>query len=128
MPARQDLQRRTPRSPKEYTVDEAVKLHSTPAGPGGPPRTMAAYEHTLGKLKDFCKDRSIVYLGRFGQVEFWAFVNTMNHLSKKTVYDRMVIVQQLFKWCCEVAEILAKNRIRKLAEEAGVEETAVLHP
>lgn len=102
-------------APKEYTVDEAVQLYlDTCRARRLKPRTMTAYDYTLGKLTEFCKDRSIVYLARFGQVEFWAFVSTMKHLAKKTVYDRMVIVQQLFKWSCEHAEIIQKNPIRTL--------------
>jgi hypothetical protein len=102
-------------APKEYTVDEAVKLYlDTCRARRLKRRTMAAYGYTLGKLTVFCEDRAVVYLSRFGQIEFWAFIDTMNHLAKKTVYDRMVIVQQFFKWCCDDAEIIQKNPIRKL--------------
>ena len=102
-------------APKEYTVDEAVQLYlDTCRARRLKPRTMTAYEYTLGNLTDFCRERPVVYIGRFGQVEFWAFAKTMSHLAKKTVYDRMVIVQQCFKWCCDDAEIIQKNPIRKL--------------
>lgn len=102
-------------APKECTVAESVAkyLDMCRARPLAP-KTIEKYELTLNNLNGFCNTRSLVYLGRFGQVEFWSYVKTMEHLSPKTVYDRMVIVQQLFKWCCEHAEIIQTNPIRKL--------------
>lgn len=102
-------------APKEYTVEESVTeyLGMCRARPLAP-KTIEKYELTLHNFSAFCDRRSIVYLGRFGHVEFWGYVKTMEHLSPKTRYDRMVIVQQLFKWCCEHAEIIQRNPIRKL--------------
>lgn len=102
-------------APKEFTVDEAVTLYlNTCRARTLAPKTIEKYELTLNNFKAFCTDRSLSYLGRFGQVEFWEYVKTMERLSNKTKYDRMVIVQQLFKWSCEQAEIIQRNPIRRL--------------
>lgn len=101
-------------APKEYTVEEAVTLYlDTCRARRLGPKTIEKYELTLNNFKAFCKERSLVYLGRCGPVEFWAYVATMGHLSKKTQYDRTVIVQQLFKWCFEHAEIISANPVRR---------------
>jgi len=100
-------------APKEHTVDDAITLYlETCDARRLKPKTITAYTHTLERLREFCRDRPVPYLNRFGQIEFWGFVGTMRQLSKKTVYNRSVIVQQFFKWCYEDAELIPENPIR----------------
>lgn len=102
-------------APAEIRLDEMSRRYlTTVRGMGRAPRTLQKYELVVDRLLGFCDLRGVVYANRFGEESFWAFAESMTHLSEKTKHDRLIVVQQLFKWGCERAELIPRNPIRKV--------------
>lgn len=102
-------------APKEITIDDLIEQYlGNCTARLLAPKTIEKYTLTLNNFRVFCKEQGVVYAGRVGEVVFWKFVQTMDSLSLITRYDRIVIVQMLFKWGCEHAELIQRNPLRKL--------------
>lgn len=102
-------------APAEIRLEEMAQRYlATVRGMGRAPKTLQKYELVCDQLLRFCNEQKLVYANRFSEELFWSFAESMNRLSEKTRHDRLIVVQQLFKWGCERAELIAKNPIRKV--------------
>lgn len=99
-------------APKEITIEEIARRYvALKRGEPRAPKTVKKYESITGLLVEHCRDRGVIYASRFTEEDFWSFQDGCGYAAK-TVYDRRMIILQLFKWATERAEVIVKNPIR----------------
>lgn len=82
-------------------------------GMGRKTTTIQKYEDVLERqFAGFLKEQKIVKTGQFGEVQFWAFSETLiaRELSPKTRHGYLIIVKQFWRWAARVGRI-AKNPV-----------------
>ncbi len=100
------------RAPKEISIDELSRRYvALKRGKPCAPKTIQKYESITGLLVEHCRGRGVEYASRFTEEDFWSFQEGRGYAAK-TVYDRRMIILQLFKWATKRAEVIAKNPLR----------------
>lgn len=110
-----------PKAIKAITIDELCAGYlETTENKGRAPSTLSSYKNALGRFKEYCKQRGLVGASAFTEDEFWAFKKWLTRtpqltgkktkkvgVGERTVYFRLVLVKQLFKWACRTRKIPA---------------------
>lgn len=74
---------------------------------GCSPKTMEKYTFVLNDWCDWCKTKEHHSAVSYGEEDFWSYSSHMieNKKSEKTIYDRLVLIKQVFKWALKKKHI-----------------------
>jgi hypothetical protein len=86
---------------------------------GRAPKTLEKYQYVLAQFKEWVASHSDPSAAAFTEGMFWQFRKVMvdQKLAEGTIYDRLIIIKQLFRWAAKSNRI-----IRNPIEGAEVQE------